>query len=329
MDDIAGKKFKVVIIGSGPAGLTAALYAARADLEPIVFEGPEPGGQLTTTTDVENYPGYPEGVLGPKMMEDFREQAKRFGADCRWGMVTNVAFDQRPFRLTIDEETEISADALIVATGASAKWLDIESEQRLRGHGVTACATCDGAFFRNEEVIVVGGGDTAMEEADFLTRFASKVTIVHRRDELRASQIMQKRVLSNPKIEVKWNSNLHEVLGDEVVQGVVLNNTITGELETLEKVTGVFLAIGHKPNTDLFKNVLDMDDIGYILTNGKSTNTNIPGIFACGDAQDKDYRQAVTAAGTGCMAAIDAERWLQEQGVAEEEPVIEKHWTKK
>lgn len=328
MDDIAGKNFEVVIIGSGPAGLTAALYAARADLNPLVFEGPEPGGQLTTTTDVENFPGYPEGVLGPKMMEDFREQAKRFGADCRWGMVTNIDFNQRPFKLTIDEETEISADSLIVATGASAKWLDIESEQRLRGHGVTACATCDGAFFRNEHVIVIGGGDTAMEEADFLTKFASKVTIVHRRDELRASQIMQKRVLNNEKVEVKWNSTLHEVLGKDVVQGVVLENIITGELETLQDVTGVFLAIGHKPNTDLFKGVLEMDDVGYIQTQGKSTRTNIPGIFACGDAQDKEYRQAVTAAGTGCMAAIDTERWLQEMGTEPEKPVIEKHWHK-
>ncbi|MEX0771520.1 MAG: thioredoxin-disulfide reductase [Balneolales bacterium] len=328
MDDIAGKNFEVVIIGSGPAGLTAALYAARADLKPIVFEGPEPGGQLTTTTDVENYPGYPEGVLGPKMMEDFREQAKRFGADCRWGMVTDIDFNQRPFKLTIDEETQISADSLIVATGASAKWLGLDSEQKLRGHGVTACATCDGAFFRNEHVVVIGGGDTAMEEADFLTKFASKVTIVHRRDEFRASQIMQKRVLGNEKVEVKWNSNLQEVLGKDVVQGVVLENTETGELETLEDVTGVFLAIGHKPNTDLFKGVLEMDDVGYIQTNGKSTRTNIPGIFACGDAQDKEYRQAITAAGTGCMAAIDAERWLQEIGVEAEEPVIEKHWHK-
>ncbi|MEX2396427.1 MAG: thioredoxin-disulfide reductase [Balneolales bacterium] len=328
MDDIAGKNFEVVIIGSGPAGLTAALYAARADLNPIVFEGPEPGGQLTTTTDVENFPGYPEGVLGPKMMEDFREQAKRFGADCRWGMVTDIEFDQRPFKLTIDEETQIFADSLIVATGASAKWLKIDSEQRLRGHGVTACATCDGAFFRNEHVIVVGGGDTAMEEADFLTKFASKVTIVHRRDELRASHIMQKRVLGNDKVEVKWNSNLHEVLGKDVVQGVVLENAVTGELETLEDVTGVFLAIGHKPNTDLFKDVLEMDDVGYIQTQEKTTRTNLPGIFACGDAQDSEYRQAVTAAGTGCMAAIDAERWLQEIGAEPKEPVIEKHWHK-
>ncbi|MEX0685270.1 MAG: thioredoxin-disulfide reductase [Balneolales bacterium] len=328
MDDIAGKTFKVTIVGSGPAGLTAALYAARADLKPLVFEGPEPGGQLTTTTDVENFPGYPEGVLGPKMMEDFREQAKRFGADCRWGMVTDIDFSKRPFKITIDDETEIYSEAIIAATGAAAKWLNIDSEQRLRGHGVTACATCDGAFFRNEHVIVVGGGDTAMEEADFLTKFASKVTIVHRRDEFRASQIMQKRVLDNEKVEVKWNTNLHEVLGKDVVQGVVLQNTVTRAMETLDDVTGVFLAIGHKPNTDLFKGVLEMDDVGYIKTEGKSTKTNVDGVFACGDAQDKDYRQAVTAAGTGCMAAIDAERWLQGQ-VKTKEPVIEKHWHKK
>lgn len=313
MKDIQGKVFDVVIVGSGPAGLTAAIYAARADLKPIVLEGPEPGGQLTTTTDVENFPGYPDGVMGPKMMEDFRDQAKRFGADCRWGMVTNIDFDAHPYKLTIDEETEISAKAVIAATGASAKWLNIESEQRLRGRGVTACATCDGAFFREQHVIVIGGGDTAMEEATFLTKFASKVTIVHRRDEFRASKIMQKRVLEHPKVEVAWNSVVEEVLGEDVVQGVRLKDTQTGETRELEDVTGVFLAIGHKPNTDLFKDVLDMDENGYILTKEGSTYTNKSGIFACGDAQDHIYRQAVTAAGTGCMAAIDAERWLAEQ----------------
>lgn len=318
MKDIEGKTYKIVIVGSGPAGLTAALYAARADLQPIVFEGPEPGGQLTTTTDVENYPGYPEGVLGPKMMDDFRQQAQRFGADTRWGMVTNIDFSQRPYKVEIDEETEIYAEAVIASTGAEAKWLGIESEQKMRGKGVTACATCDGAFFRDQEVIVIGGGDSAMEEATFLTKFASKVTIVHRRDEFRASKIMQKRALDNPKIEVIWNSTLHEVLGDQVVDGVVLENTQTGEKQTLENVKGVFLAIGHKPNTELFEGVLDMDDEGYIITEGKSTYTNVPGVFACGDAQDKIYRQAVTAAGTGCMAAIDAERWLAEQEDTEE-----------
>ena len=313
MEDIAGKTLDVVIIGSGPAGLTAALYAARADLKPLVLEGPEPGGQLTTTTDVENYPGYPEGVMGPKMMDDFRNQATRFGADCRWGTVTDIDFEQRPYKITIDEKTEVFARALIVSTGASAKWLGIESEQRLRGHGVSACATCDGAFFRDQHVVIIGGGDTAMEEAQFLTKFASKVTLLHRRDELRASKIMQKRTLENPKVEVMWNTVLEEVLGDKVVEGVKVKNVKTDEISTLDDVTGVFLAIGHKPNTDLFKGVLDMDETGYIQTKPKSTYTNVPGIFACGDAQDKDYRQAVTAAGTGCMAAIDAERWLADQ----------------
>ncbi len=313
MDDIAGKTLDVVIMGSGPAGLTAALYAARADLKPLVLEGPEPGGQLTTTTDVENYPGYPEGVLGPKMMDDFRKQATRFGADCRWGTVSDINFDKRPYKVTIDEKTEIFAKALVVSTGASAKWLGIESEQRLRGHGVSACATCDGAFFRDQHVIIIGGGDTAMEEAQFLTKFASKVTLLHRRDEFRASIIMQKRTLDNPKVEVMWNTVLEEVLGDKLVDGVKVRNVKNDEITTLDDVTGVFLAIGHKPNTDLFKGVLDMDETGYIQTKPKSTYTNMPGIFACGDAQDKDYRQAVTAAGTGCMAAIDAERWLADQ----------------
>ena len=316
MDDIAGKTLDVVIVGSGPAGLTAALYAARADLKPLVLEGPEPGGQLTTTTDVENYPGYPEGVMGPKMMDDFRQQATRFGADCRWGTVSHIDFEKRPYKVTIDENTDVYAKALIVSTGASARWLGLESEQRLRGHGVSACATCDGAFFRDQHVVIIGGGDTAMEEAQFLTKFASKVTLLHRRDELRASRIMQKRTLDNPKVEVMWSTVLEKVLGDKVVDGVKVKHMKTNEITTLDDVTGVFLAIGHKPNTDLFKGVLDMDETGYIQTKPKSTYTNMPGIFACGDAQDKDYRQAVTAAGTGCMAAIDAERWL---AVKEEE----------
>ena len=319
MDDIAGKTLDVVIVGSGPAGLTAALYAARADLNPLVLEGPEPGGQLTTTTDVENYPGYPDGVLGPKMMEDFRKQATRFGADCRWGSVSSIDFDKRPYKVTVDEKNELYAKSLIVSTGASARWLGLESEQRLRGHGVSACATCDGAFFRDQHVVIIGGGDTAMEEAQFLTKFASKVTLLHRRDELRASKIMQKRTLDNPKVEVMWSTVLEEVLGDKVVEGVRVRNVNTDEISTLDDVTGVFLAIGHKPNTDLFKGVLDMDETGYILTKPKSTYTNMQGIFACGDAQDKDYRQAVTAAGTGCMAAIDAERWLAEQEELEKE----------
>lgn len=325
MEDIAGRTFDVVIIGSGPAGLTAALYAARADLNPLVFEGPEPGGQLMQTTDVDNYPGYPEGVLGPKMMEDFRKQAQRFGADCRYGMVTDIEFDERPYKLTVDEETQLFAKSIIISTGASAKWLGIESEQRLRGKGVSACATCDGAFFRDQHVIVVGGGDTAMEEATFLTKFASKVTVLHRRQELRASKAMQNRAFNDEKIEFMWDTELHEVLGDEVVDGVKVINNKTEEITTLDDVTGVFIAIGHKPNTDLFKGVLTMDDVGYIQTEGQSTRTDLEGIFACGDAMDPIYRQAVTAAGTGCRAALDAEKFLAESKVSEK-AVAEGHW---
>lgn len=324
MEDIQGKTFEVVIVGSGPAGLTAALYAARADLNPIVFEGPEPGGQLMQTTDVENYPGYPEGVMGPKMMQDFREQATRFGADCRYGYVTAIDFDTRPYRVTVDEETELYAKTLIISTGASAMWLDLPSEQRLRGKGVSACATCDGAFFRNEHVVIVGGGDTAMEEAMFLTKFASKVSVIHRRSELRASKAMQNRAFANEKIEFIWNSELQEVLGEEAVSGVRVKNRETGEETVLEDVTGVFVAIGHKPNTDLFKGVLTMDEVGYIQTKGQSTKTDLPGVFACGDAMDAIYRQAVTAAGTGCRAALDAERFLSDHD--SEEVIAEKHW---
>lgn len=317
MEDIAGKTFDVVIVGSGPAGLTAALYAARADLNPLVFEGPEPGGQLMQTTDVENYPGYPEGVMGPKMMQDFREQAQRFGADCRYGMVTNIEFEERPYKLTVDEETELWAKSIIVSTGASAKWLGLESEQEMRGKGVSACATCDGAFFRDEHVIVVGGGDTAMEEATFLTKFASKVTVLHRRQELRASKTMQARAFNDDKIEFMWDTELQEVLGEDAVDGVKVINNETQEVTTLDDVTGVFIAIGHKPNTDLFKGVLEMDDVGYLITKGESTETDLPGIFASGDAMDPIYRQAVTAAGTGCRAALDAEGFLAEQEVKE------------
>lgn len=324
MKDIEGKTFDVVIVGSGPAGLTAALYAARADLNPIVFEGPEPGGQLMQTTDVENFPGYPEGVMGPKMMEDFREQARRFGADCRYGYVTNIEFEKRPYKLEVDEETTVFAKSIIIATGASAKWLELPSEQRLRGKGVSACATCDGAFFRDQHVVIVGGGDTAMEEALFLTKFASKVSVIHRREELRASKAMQKRAFDNEKIEFVWNSELEEVLGDNVVEGVKIRNRKTGESTLLDDVTGVFVAIGHKPNTDLFKDVLTMDEVGYIQTKGQSTETDLPGIFASGDAMDPVYRQAVTAAGTGCRAALDAERFLADH---ESEVVIaQEHW---
>lgn len=325
MEDIAGKTFDVVIIGSGPAGLTAALYAARADLNPLVFEGPEPGGQLMQTTDVENYPGYPEGVMGPKMMQDFRKQAQRFGADCRYEMVTNIEFDERPYKLTIGEEHTVYAKAIIISTGASAKWLELESEQRLRGKGVSACATCDGAFFRDQHVIVVGGGDTAMEEATFLTKFASKVTVLHRRQELRASKAMQKRAFNNEKIEFMWDTELIEVLGEGTVDGVKVINNKTEEITTLDDVTGVFVAIGHKPNTDLFKKVLEMDEVGYLKTKGQSTETDLPGIFASGDAMDPIYRQAVTAAGTGCRAALDAERFLAEDEISEK-AVAEEHW---
>jgi thioredoxin reductase (NADPH) len=324
MKDIAGKTFDVVIVGSGPAGLTAALYAARADLSPLVFEGPEPGGQLMTTTDVENFPGYPDGVMGPQMMQDFREQATRFGADCRYGFVSDIDFSKRPYKITVDEETEVFANAIIASTGASAKWLHLESEQKLRGKGVSACATCDGAFFRDQHVIIVGGGDTAMEEATFLTKFASKVTVVHRRDELRASKAMQTRAFNNEKIEFMWDSELVEVLGEQVVEGVKIKNRKTEEVITLDDVTGVFVAIGHKPNTDLFKGVVEMDDVGYIQTKGQSTETDLPGLFACGDAMDAIYRQAVTAAGTGCKAALDAERYLGE--LESEEAIAEAHW---
>jgi thioredoxin reductase (NADPH) len=324
MKDIEGKTFDVVIVGSGPAGLTAALYAARADLNPIVFEGPEPGGQLMQTTDVENYPGYPEGVMGPKMMEDFRQQAQRFGADCRYGYVTNIEFEKRPYKITVDEETTVYGKTIIIATGASAMWLDLPSEQRLRGKGVSACATCDGAFFRNQHVVIVGGGDTAMEEATFLTKFASKVSVIHRRDELRASKAMQNRAFKNEKIEFIWNTELEEVLGENVVEGVKVRNNKSGEIITLDDVTGVFVAIGHKPNTDLFKEVLTMDDVGYIQTKGQSTETDLPGIFASGDAMDAIYRQAVTAAGTGCRAALDAERFLSEH--ESEEAIAQAHW---
>ncbi|NBB77217.1 MAG: thioredoxin-disulfide reductase [Bacteroidetes bacterium] len=325
MDDIQGKIKDVVIIGSGPAGLTAALYAARADLNPIIFEGPEPGGQLMQTTDVENYPGYPDGVMGPKMMDDFRKQAQRFGADCRYGYVTDVDFDKRPYKITVDEETTLFARTIIISTGASAKWLNLPSEQRLRGKGVSACATCDGAFFRDQHVVIVGGGDTAMEEATFLTKFASKVTVIHRRDELRASKAMQNRAFNNSKIEFMWDSELKEVLGEEVVQGVEVYNNKTEKVTLLEDVTGVFIAIGHKPNTDLFKDVLTMDDVGYIKTKNGSTETDLEGIFASGDAMDPDYRQAVTAAGTGCMAALDAERFLAEDEI-DEKAVAQSHW---
>lgn len=303
----------IVIIGSGPAGFTAALYASRANLEPLVLKGPEPGGQLITTTDVENFPGYPDGVMGPQLMQDLEQQAARFGADLRYGTVSAIDASARPFSLEVDEEITITADAVIVATGASAKYLGLENEKRLLGRGVSACATCDGAFFRGQELAIVGGGDTAMEEALFLTRFATTVHVIHRRDSLRASQIMQDRALNHEKIQFHWNSAVVEVLGENEVTGVTLEDTRSGDRRDLP-VGGLFVAIGHAPNTDIFHGLLDMDENGYIKTQPDTTYTNVPGIFVCGDAQDHVYRQAITAAGTGCMAAIDAERWLAANG---------------
>ena len=302
---------KVIIIGSGPAGLTAATYAARANLEPLVFEGVQPGGQLTITTDVENYPGFPDGIMGPDLMDKFRDQAKRFGAECYFKHVTKVDLKSNPFKVWIADEAYTS-NSIIIATGATARLLGLESEQRLMGHGVSACATCDGFFFKDKKVFVVGGGDSAMEEANFLTKFASNVQIIHRRTEFRASKIMQDRVLNNPKINIQWNTALDNIEGDvdNGVSAVVLKDTVSGDLRT-EECDGVFLAIGHTPNTELFDNFLDLDDKKYICTDNNSTKTSIPGIFACGDVQDSIYRQAITAAGSGCMAAIDAERFLE------------------
>ncbi|MFQ5846267.1 MAG: thioredoxin-disulfide reductase [Candidatus Methylomirabilales bacterium] len=299
----------IVIIGTGPAGLTAGVYAARANLNPLVLSGPEPGGQLITTTAVENYPGFPDGILGPDLMQHFEAQAVRFGADLRSGMVTAVDFSRRPFRLLVEGEKPVLADAVIISTGASAKHLGLENERRLLGRGVSACATCDGAFFRGQEVAVVGGGDAAMEEALFLARFASRVHVIHRRGRLRASRFMQQRASANAKITFVWNTVVHDVLGEREVEGLVLKNVQTGKTSTLP-VQGLFVAIGHKPNTDVFEGWVELDEQGYIVIHPGSTHTNVPGVFACGDVQDHVYRQAVTAAGTGAMAAIDAERWL-------------------
>jgi thioredoxin reductase (NADPH) len=300
----------VIIIGSGPAGLTAAIYASRALLNPLMIEGEEVGGQLMTTTDVENYPGFPEGIMGPALMEQTKKQAERFGTRFISKNVTRVDFSQRPFKVWVGEDL-YQANGIIISTGASAKYLGLESERKLLGRGVSACATCDGAFFREQKVIVVGGGDTAMEEATFLTRFASEVIIVHRRDEFRASKIMADKALNHPKIKVMWNSALEEVLGDKVVEGAKIKNLQTGQVDEI-KVEGVFIAIGHKPNTDLFKGQLEMNDVGYLITQAHSTWTSVEGVFAAGDVADDKYRQAITAAGTGCMAAIDCERWLEE-----------------
>ncbi|MFN2394993.1 MAG: thioredoxin-disulfide reductase [Bacteroidales bacterium] len=306
------EKIKCLIIGSGPAGYTAAIYAARADLHPVMYQGLQPGGQLTITTDVENYPGYPDGVKGPEMMVEFQKQAERFGTDVRWGLATEVDLSKRPFKVTIDEKNEVLAETLIIATGASAKWLGLESEKKFNGFGVSACATCDGFFYKGQTVAVVGGGDTACEEASYLSKLCKKVYLIHRRDELRASKVMQHRVMKAENIEIVWNHVPKEIVGDKTVNGVILENTQTGEEKRLD-IEGFFVAIGHKPNTDIFNNQLKMDDNGYLITRPDSTATEIPGVFACGDAQDHVYRQAVTAAGTGCMAAMEAERFLSDQ----------------
>jgi len=300
---------KLLIIGSGPAGLTAAIYAARADLEPLMIEGFERGGQLMITTDVENYPGFPDGVMGPDLMEQFRKQAERFGTRMISSNVTRVDFSERPFRVWVDKD-EYQADAVIISTGASARWLGIPGEERLRGYGVSACATCDGFFFRDREIVVVGGGDSAMEEALFLTKFASKVTVIHRRDEFRASKIMAQRVIDHDKIEILWDTVPEGVLGDGAVTGVKVRNVRTDEVDEIA-AEGFFVAIGHDPNTAIFKGQVDLDDEGYVVADG--TRTSVEGVFAGGDVVDKVYRQAITAAGMGCAAALDAERWLEEQ----------------
>lgn len=310
------EKTKCLIIGSGPAGYTAAIYASRADLKPIVYQGMEPGGQLTTTTEVENFPGYPEGIDGPAMMEQFQKQAERFGADIRWGVATDIDTTQRPFKVKIDDGNELLAETVIIATGATAKYLGLESEETFKGGGVSACATCDGFFYKGKDVAVVGGGDTAAEEATYLANLCNKVYLIHRRDELRASKAMQNKVLNTPNIEVLWNTEVKEIVGEvkgftKALNGAVLVNNKTGEESKID-IEGFFVAIGHKPNTDIFKGKLNMDETGYLITKPDSTATNIAGIFAAGDVQDKHFRQAITAAGTGAMAAIEAERFLGE-----------------
>ena len=314
MSEVDATHCKILILGSGPAGYTAAIYASRAGLAPIVIAGFQFGGQLMITTEVENYPGYPEGVTGPAMMEDLQKQAERFGTQIIFEDATHVDLEARPFSVEVDGR-RYTADALLVATGASAKWIGLESETRLQNRGVSACATCDGALYRDKPLAVVGGGDTALEEALFLTRFATQVTIIHRRDELRASKIMQQRAMDHEKISFLWDSVVEEVLGDDAVEGVAIRNVKTDEKTKLQ-VDGLFVAIGHKPNTDLFDKQLDLDAAGYIQVEPGTTRTSVEGVFACGDVSDPTYRQAVTAAGTGCMASIDAERWLAERGIA-------------
>jgi thioredoxin reductase (NADPH) len=306
-------KVKTLIIGSGPAGFTAAIYAARADLKPLLYTGMEPGGQLTTTTEVDNFPGYPDGIDGPTMMVELQKQAERFGTEVRIGHINKVVLSKEvggTHKAFVEDGTEIHADSVIISTGATAKYLGLPSEQRLRGGGVSACAVCDGFFYKGQEVAIVGGGDTAAEEATYLANICSKVTMLVRKDQMRASKAMQHRVTNTPNIELKYNHEIDEVIGDQVVEGLRIFNNQTGEKEEI-KITGLFIAIGHKPNTEIFKGQLEMDEDGYLITKGKSTKTNIPGVFASGDVQDKEYRQAVTAAGTGCMAALDAERYLQ------------------
>jgi thioredoxin reductase (NADPH) len=316
MADLNKEHYEVTIMGSGPAGLTAGIYTARADLQPVIFEGPEPGGQLTTTTDVENYPGFAEGIMGPDLMNECREQAERFGAETHMALIDEADLSERPFDLKLEDGTEFRTDSLIVASGARARLLGLENESRLMGHGVSTCATCDGYFFRDQELAVVGGGDSAMEEATFLTKFASKVTVIHRRDELRASEIMAQRAFDNPKVEFLWSHEVVDVIG-EPEDGVEKLKVIDNKTEKVRDfpVDGLFIAIGHIPNTEVFEGQLEMDDDGYIITEPDSSHTSIPGVFATGDVQDKTYRQAVTAAGSGCKGAIDAERFLEEQAV--------------
>ncbi|MFZ5978479.1 MAG: thioredoxin-disulfide reductase [Bacteroidota bacterium] len=314
MDNAQSEKVHVLIIGSGPAGYTAAIYAARANMKPVLYQGIQPGGQLTITTEVENYPGYPNGVQGPDMMIDFEKQATRMGADIRYGIATKVDFGVQPYKVWIDDEKLIEADAVIISTGASAKWLGLESEQRLNGYGVSACAVCDGFFFKGKEVAIVGAGDTAAEEALYLSKLCTTVHMIVRRDQMRASKIMQERVLNTTNIKIYWNSETDEILGDKKVEAVRIKNRINNTAETVP-INGFFVAIGHQPNSDIFKPWIHMDETGYIQTIPGTTKTNLEGVFAAGDVQDKNYRQAVTAAGSGCMAALDAERYLSTKGL--------------
>ena len=308
------EKVSCLIIGSGPAGYTAAIYTSRANMKPLLYQGIQPGGQLTITTEVENYPGYPDGIQGPEMMVEFEKQATRMGADIRFGLATKVDFSSKPFKVWIDEEKEIHADSVIIATGASAKWLGIESEQRLNGYGVSACAVCDGFFFRGKEVAIVGAGDTAAEEAHYLSKLCSTVHMFIRKDEMRASKVMQERVKNTPNIKIYWNTDTDEILGETKVEAVRIKNNKSGETTEIP-ISGFFVAIGHQPNSSIFNEFIDMDEAGYINTIPGTSKTNIEGVFACGDVQDKTYRQAVTAAGSGCMAALDAERYLSAHGL--------------